>query len=199
MSSSNSQDWTPAVLITPPTTATTGLQVISPDNTTAVALDTPKPPMSPPLRVTGTFPAVTVTKVRAGDVPGTTLLFDFGVNAAGMVKLALPPGHAIPVGTVLRIAHGEIIQGEDVDVSEMCALCPKCKSCPAARKASKGGSCDARARGALCNTYCTNPALKQPKGRKGANATDPHPLRHEPCYLHQSYTPGFPAGGDQGT
>jgi hypothetical protein len=70
----------------------------------------------------------------------------------------------------------------------MCKLCPKCGSCgggPGASGPGGAGSCDARGPGAACDTYCTNPALTK--------GVDNHTLRHEPCFPHQSYKPGYPA------
>ena len=139
--------------------------------------------------MTGTFPAVTVTRTAATDV-GDAYVFDFGQNMAGMVTLSLPAGHGIAAGTALRIEHGEVVQGKSRDTAGMCKLCPACKSCPTGGPGGGqsgpggGGSCDTRGAGAVCDTYC-----------KFHNASAAHPLRREPCYPHQSYTPGFPANG----
>jgi hypothetical protein len=207
----SNQVWAPAVLINPPATAAYGMQVMSADNKTAVALGELKPLLSPPLRVTGTFAALSVsaivhttdvgpayTFVSANFVGSIALsqlitraflctfsLQDFGRNIAGMVTLSLPAGHSIPRGTVLRLEHGEVVQGPDIDMEDMCKLCPLCKSCGGSEK---GGSCDARGKDAVCNTYCATPALEHKKPRY------PFPLRHQPCF-GQSYTPGFPANG----
>ena len=183
------QAWAPAQEVTPLATAATGMQVVV--DSKAVALGELKPSQSPPLRVQMRFSALTVKAVNANDV-GPAFVFDFGENMAGMVQINLPAGHSVPKGTVLRIEHAEIVQGKDTDISGMCALCPGCSSC---RKGGGGGasgpsgkgSCDSRGASAACDTYCNNPSLER-------NVTDDHPLRHEPCFPHQSYSPGFPAG-----
>ena len=151
-----------------------------------VALGAVKPNLGPALRVTGTFPAVTVKAVHAFDTGGQnsstpSYVFDFGQNMAGMVTLQLPAGHGIPAGTTLRIEHAEIVQGKSLGIGEMCRICPTCSPCitgPAA--------CDASGLGAACDTYCKT-------GYAGSgNASR---LRHEPCFPHQSYAPGYPTGG----
>lgn len=71
----HAQAWSPAVVISPQATAPTGMQVMGADGV-AIALGTVKPMVSPPLRVTGTFPAVAVTETAAHDV-GKALVFDF--------------------------------------------------------------------------------------------------------------------------
>ena len=117
--------------------------------------------VSPPLRVTGVFPAISVTAVDAHDV-GAAHVFDFAQNMAGILRLTLPAKHGIPKGTVLRIEHAEIVQGKQLDIANMCKLCPKCESCgggPGASGPGGAGSCDSRGVGAACDTYCTNPSL----------------------------------------
>jgi hypothetical protein len=173
--------WAPSVEMSPSATAPTGMQVMGPDNKTAVALGELRASLSPPLRVIQELPALHVTPAAARDVGATAYVFDFGKNIAGMVRLSLPAGHTVPRGTVLRIEHGEVLQGEARDIEGMCKLCPGCSSCKAIQ------SCDSRGAGAVCDTYCNNPAL-------GGGADD-HPLRMEPCFPHQSYTPGYPAHG----
>ena len=186
------QSWQPAVVIAPSATAPTGMQVLGPDGA-AVALGELKPTLAPPLRVTGIFPAVSVAPVHAADV-GTAWVFDFAQNMAGMTQLYLPAGHGIPKGTALRIEHGEVAQGKSLDIDGMCALCPGCAPCShgggggGASGPSGAGSCDTRGIGAVCDTYCNNPGLSK------AGAND-HPLRSEPCFPHQSYSPGFPNPG----
>jgi hypothetical protein len=59
-----SQTWTAAVVVTPQATAPVGMQVMGPDGK-AIALGTVTPSMSPPLRVTGTFPAISIVEVRS--------------------------------------------------------------------------------------------------------------------------------------
>lgn len=256
-----SSDWKGAVAIHPPATAPTGMQVMDPQTGAAVALGALKPNLQPPLREIKAYPAVSYTATVANDV-GSAWIADFGQNMGGMVTLTLPPQHGIPKGTVLRIEHGEVIQGTDIDIDGMCKLCPKCSACGSGGGGASGvgaGSCDSRGPGAVCDTYChqaepTAPPLPPymrmvhcmgPKcspaaiyledehakaryhlthcnqcGQKycdnvatipfaefnaladkgnfscdlipGTHNTD---LRHEPCTPHQSYTPGFPAGG----
>jgi len=53
----------------------------------------------------------------------------------------------------------------------MCKLCPTCAGCGTLE-------CDAFGGDAVCNTYCHR------------QTPDNHPLRHEPCFPHQSY--GYP-------
>ena len=194
----SAQAWSDAREISPAATAPTGMQVIGADGV-AVALGEVKPMVSPPLRVTGTFPAVSVVDVEARDT-GSSKVFDFGQNMAGMVMLSLPANHGLKAGTVLRIEMAEIVQGKQLDVGNMCKLCPKCGSCgggPGASGPGGAGSCDARGQGAVCDTYCTNPALGSPDaaGQRPPPGADNHTLRHEPCYPHQSYVPGYPAHG----
>eukprot|EP00935_MAST-01C_sp_MAST-1C-sp1_P002102 g2102.t1 len=177
--------WQPAVAINPPATAATGMQVISADGKTAIALGTVKPTLSPPLRVAANYSALSVTEVHATDT-GRAFIYDFGFNMAGMVTLELPVGHKVPKGTVLRIEHGEVVQGPAVDIAGMCKLCSRC--CYQEHDQGEGGPCDTRGEKAVCNTYCHNPA-------QTGKGNDTHPLRHEPCFPHQSYTPGFPANG----
>jgi hypothetical protein len=153
---------------------------MGPDNKTAIALGDLKASLSPALRVVETLDAQSMVQTSATDV-GNAFTFDFRKNVAGMVQLNLPAGHGLPKGTELRIEHGEVIQGKAVDIDGMCKLCPGCGSCASPGHAPQ--TCDDRGDGAVCDTYChTGPAKD-------------HPLRHEPCYPHQSYTPGFPAGG----
>lgn len=176
--------WAPARTLAPVATAPTGMQVLAPDGS-AIALGELKPATAPPVRVTGEFAALSVTAVHASDVGSAAFIFDFGQNMAGMVRLSLPPANGIPAGTALRIEHGEILQGHDVDTEQMCALCPKCKSCDnSGGGLGSVGPCDSRGIGAVCNTYCGTPAQ--------LGGVDNHSLRHEPCFPHQSYTPGYP-------
>lgn len=58
------QGWTAAVIVKPVATAPTNMQVMGSDGV-AVALGEVKPSLSPPLKVTGTFPAISVTEVSA--------------------------------------------------------------------------------------------------------------------------------------
>ena len=87
--------------------------------------------------------------------------------------------HGLPSGTRIRISHAEIIAGKPKDISSMCALCPECANC------TTPSSCLSRAAGSACNVYCNNPGA--------SGGIDDHPLRHEPCFPHQSYVPGCPA------
>jgi alpha-L-rhamnosidase len=176
----SSNTWAPAVLVVPSATAPTGMQVLD-KNGVGIALGQVRPTRSPPLRVTGYFPAESVSGAVSTHDVGMAYVFDFGINIAGMVTLNLEVNHTIPRGTVLRLEHGEVVQGPAVDTEGMCKLCPNCCK-------NKLTSCDSRGSGAVCDTYCNNPTLSG----KGA---DDHPLRHEPCFPHQSYTPGFPANG----
>lgn len=256
----------------------------------AVALGELKPNLCPPLREIKAYPAISYTATVATDV-GSAWIADFGQNMGGMVTLTLPPNHGIPKGTVLRIEHGEVIQGKDIDIDGMCKLCPKCGSCAANPSGGAsgvgGGSCDTRGPGAVCDTYCraAPPAPSPPlpsymrmvksdnskkyppagiymandndktlhhlthcsmcghqycgndhvipgaemdsltlkgdftcdlippraAGNSSSGSSSSHgdvaglllgdgdlysnDLRHEPCKPHQSYTPGFPAGG----
>jgi hypothetical protein len=163
------------------------MQVLDSATGKAIALGELKPNLCPPLREIKAFSAISYTETVATDV-GSAWVVDFGQNMGGMITLTLPPNHQIPKGTVLRIEHGEVIQGTDIDIEGMCKLCPKCGSCSAANPA--GGSCDMDGPGAVCNTYCR-------ARRSGSDALDGYSnaLRHEPCSPHQSYTPGFPVGG----
>ena len=266
-------DWIDAITISPPATAPTGMQVIDAATGRAVALGELKPNLCPPLREIKAYPAISYTSTVATDV-GSAWVADFGQNMGGMVTLTLPPNHGIPKGTVLRIEHGEVIEGKDIDIEGMCTLCPKCGSCSATPGGGAsgvgGGSCDTRGPGAVCDTYCRAapagaapplpPYMRMVKSNdskkyapagiymqnereqtlhhlvhcnmcghiycthvatiagklidaqtlKGNFSCDliPHgdadgsqhllynnDLRHEPCKPHQSYTPGFPAGG----
>lgn len=196
--SGHEQAWSDARVISPAATAPTGMQVVGSDGV-AIALGDVKPMISPPLRVTGTFPAASVTDVVARDT-GPSKVFDFSQNMAGMVRLSLPAKHGLKKGTVLRIEMAEIVQGKQLDIENMCKLCPKCGSCgggPGASGPGGAGSCDARGKGAACDTYCTNPALgsADAAGQRPPPGADNHTLRHEPCYPHQSYVPGYPAHG----
>lgn len=163
----------------------------------AVAIGELKPSVGPPLEVTGRFPALSLTQVMPNDIGGPAFVFDFGQNMAGMVSLTIPPHTGMPKGTTLRIEHAEIIQGRSLDIGEMCRLCPGCSPCTkgggggGASGPSGAGSCDSRGKGAACDTYCHNPS----QGNADPELADDHPLRHEPCFPHQSYVPGFPKGG----
>lgn len=65
-------------------------------------------------------------------------------------------GHGIPAGTELRIEHGEIVQGVDHGIAQMCLICPKCGSCGShsggASGAGGNSNCDPRGKGAVCDT-----------------------------------------------
>ena len=169
-------DWQTAVEVVPAATAPTGLQVLS-SSGAPVAIGSLKQTISPPLRFIREYNAQSMQEVNASDV-GRSFIIDFGQNLAGIVRMTLPPNHGIPGGTALRISHAEIIQGGKNGIEGMCKLCPSCNPC-------KSSPCDARGQGAVCNVYCNNPGVN--------GEVDSHPLRHEPCFPHQDYTPGFPA------
>ena len=159
-------------------------------NASTVALGALVPARGPPLRVTAAHPALSMARVAPFDAPpggGRSFVFDFGLNTAGMVRLSLPAGHGIPAGTQLRIEMAEIVAGPLNDTGGLCTLCPACNlDCPQPNSSLGGNApCTGVAEGAVCNTYCTNPAKA---GKGPAN----HALRDEPCWGHQSYTPAPP-------
>lgn len=192
----------------PPASYPPGMAVMNDDPEQApVALGALAPAVGPPLRVVQVYLAVSLHSVSALDVGGRGWVFDFGQNFAGMTRLDLPAGHGLPAGTVLRIAQAEILAGPFTDTGGMCKLCPGCGACDPgpppdipSSTADRDGDGDGApevgvtaglrgnvdcstnnaAAGALCDTYCAT----------AAHAGLGKPLRHEPCFPHQSYTKG---------
>lgn len=182
----------PARVMSPPAGFPPGMEVLDSTTRQPIALGRLSPSLGPPLRVMEVYAAQTMRSVRANAVGSTGWVWDFGSNFAGMTRLSLPAGHGLPAGTQLRIEQAEIVAGDFVDTGGMCKLCPQCGPCPgpdndADVKApamgvgshSRGNSnCAANnaAEGAVCDTYCATVAHAGLK-----------PLRHEPCFPHQSY------------
>ena len=163
-----------AVAMSPPAASPPGMAVRGPDGHN-VTFGPVSPNQAPPLRIRKTVRALTVSSVTAADFGATVFVFDFGQNAAGMTKLSLPAGHNIPAGTILEIAHAEIVAGPFVDNGGMCEICPGCQGC-------QSNMCMVHGSGAVCDTYCHNPAW--------SGGVDDHALRNEPCFPHQTYGTG---------
>ena len=172
-------DGQPAHEIFPPASAPSGMEV-SNSAGEPVALGALVPRTGPVLRIVDEYPALSVQKVQANDVASTGWVFDFGQNFAGMSRLSLPRLHGIPVGTELRIEQAEIVAGPFRDTGGMCKLCPTCGACaPPDLLRSRGNTnCinNNAAEGAVCDTYCSTTA----------HAGLKKPLRHEPCFPHQT-------------
>jgi len=162
-----STSWHVAQEIIPKATAPTGLEVIG-EGDVAIARGELKLSIAPPLRFVNEFPAVSVTQVS-----NHNYVFDFGQNMAGIVRMNLKGGK-LPRGSRIEIQHTEILAVKSKDIHGMCSLCPTCSACNETL-----ARCATYFPGEACNVYCTT--------------TTDHPLRHEPCYPHQSYTPGFPS------
>ena len=149
--------------------------------------------LGPPLRVVETYLAVSLREIHANDVAAVGFVFDFGQNFAGMARLSLPAGHALPAGTELRIEHAEIVAGPFIDTGGMCKLCPTCGACAPVSPDEAGGDVEAdlrgnnncalagSANGAICDTYCSTTKR---------TADQQKPLRDEPCFPHQSAKTG---------
>lgn len=177
----NATQWTSdglasaAVAMSPPAASPPGMAVRGPDGHN-VTFGPVSPNQAPPLRIRKTVRALSVSSVSAADFGGASVfVFDFGQNAAGMTRLSLPAGHNIPAGTALEIAHAEIVAGPFVDNGGMCELCPGCQGC-------QSNMCIVHGSGAVCDTYCRNPAW--------SGGVDDHALRNEPCFPHQTYGTG---------
>ena len=82
--------WTPAALIADP--------AVPPTMTSQ---------LMPAIERVAALPAVTVTAVAAAGSGGDRYVFDFGVQIAGRVRLALPPG--VAAGTNISLKHAEVL------------------------------------------------------------------------------------------
>lgn len=114
VNTNDAEPWKPATVIRPTAASPPGMNVTDASGS-PVAIGELTPMAVPPVLVRAAFPAVAMWPVIASDV-GAAVIYDFGQNMNGMVRLSLPPGHGIPMGTELRIEHGEIVQGPSKDL-----------------------------------------------------------------------------------